>query len=165
MNAPTGSTPTIGGDILVVATDNAWVHVYTDVPSLLADDRVLGAGSETVLGDCAAGVEFYDADGRRYAPVFDSWKLTDLRPVPDRPDPARVAARLCTVMWRISRQIVLHPDEIPQGRDPMVALAALPDLDGKDLKQCIAELRAAHFGDRPTILRTPGDWLHVLFCH
>jgi hypothetical protein len=161
MSAPTGFTnPTISGDILVLAADDAWVHVYTDVPSLLADEQILGAGSDT-----AAGVEFYDAGGHRFAPVFDSWKLTGLRQTPDPPDAARVVARLCTVMWRISRQIVEHPDEIPQGRDPMTALAALPDLVGKDLKQCVAELRAAHFGDRSTILRTPGDWLHVLFCH
>jgi hypothetical protein len=94
--------------------------------------------------------------------VFDSWSFTGLEPTPDPPNPSLVERRLGIVIWRITRRIIERPETVGQGRDPLAALAGLPDLEGKNLKDCFALLRA-HFSD--PIGSNPGDWLHVLFCH
>jgi hypothetical protein len=156
MTAHTSNAST--ANVLAIANDNSWLHVYPDVATLLQDDDI-GAGD-----DARGGMEFFDRDARRLVPVFNpSWQLVDLAPAEDRPEPDRLNDRLRTVVDHVRNYLDGHqaaaaPRLKRFGITPAEAIARLPVLDG--LKY--ADSLSAFVAPVQDEYEHNGDWMHNL---
>ena len=147
--------------IFVVARDNTAMHVYPDVPSMIA-------AKEVARGRLDA-VEFFDVSGNTLVPVLDGdGRLEDLRDAGGGPDPATVQARLCAVRAHLESVV----DERVAKAVPTVtreeALGRLPVLEGKSLAQCYKLLEPVFshaYGDGAATVRHDGGWWHNLWAH
>ncbi|MGK5683430.1 hypothetical protein [Actinoplanes sp. URMC 104] len=88
-----------------IVAARTWVHAYATTEDLVADDAI-------TLHHCG-GLEFFDSDGHRYAPVLGAGRtLTTIARTPDPADPAVVAARIRTALGHVRRQLRARPREI-----------------------------------------------------
>lgn len=152
------------GRFFVIASNNAWVHLYRDVQSMLeAKDAAIAS---------PGAVEFFDVRGRRLAPVFSgAWTLDDLHDTGAKPDEAAVQARLHTVLEGLRGSIDVRLSKAPLAlatREEVIG--RLPDLSGKGLGDCYAMLES-DFGDGPggpgvpLLPRHDGSAWHNFWCH
>lgn len=150
------------GRFFLIANNNARLHVYPNLQSMLTATH-LGAGWSE------AG-EFFDIRGVRLAPVFGAdWRLTGLQDTTDLPNEYLVRSRLIAVLQslRDSIDMLLAEGNLPAPVKPEEVLAMLPDLTGRALAECHALLRPT-FGDAggPGFEAAhDGGWLHNLLCH
>ncbi|MDP9795547.1 hypothetical protein J2S43_004059 [Catenuloplanes nepalensis] len=155
--------------IFAVAATNAWVHVYRDVKTLLAETD-MGAGHEPTVTNT---IEFFNASGKRLLPAFGrDWTLTDLTESGDPADPEAVHARITTVIEKTKAMIREHADDFREaGFDPEATIAQLPVTAGRSLAD-IADDLEPNFGAltdppavRSLVMMTQGSALHMLLCH
>jgi hypothetical protein len=146
-------------DVLAIAWDNSWLHVYPDVPTLLQDDDI-GAGN-----DAHGGMEFFAGDGRRLVPVFTrEWRLENLVTAGDRPDPDALHDRLCAVVDHVRGYLDRHGDTARQqlarfGLTPAEAIDRLPRIEGRKYSESLTAFvpQGPEHDDEHD-----GDWMHNL---
>jgi hypothetical protein len=160
MTAPQLSADPMTAGFFALDRNNTWVHVYPDVPSMLAVNHV-GAGADA---------DFFDTRGRRFEAVFNNaGRLESLKETADPTNVPIVQMRLRTVMTFLFNALPqrLHDDpdadrKLKEGRD------AIPALDGLSLPDCHAALSTV-FGDRggPGAVHpeNDGSFWHNFWCH
>ncbi|GAA0955704.1 hypothetical protein [Virgisporangium aurantiacum] len=144
-------------NVLAIACDNTWLHVYDDVSTLLQDDDI-GVGN-----DAHGAMEFFDRDGRRLAPVFThAWTLMDLAPTGEPPDPEELQGRMCAVVDHVRDYLDRHGDSAERqlsrfGLTPAAAVRQLPKIEGMKYVDSLAAFVAptSANGDEHN-----GDWFH-----
>ncbi|SCL14854.1 hypothetical protein GA0070616_0559 [Micromonospora nigra] len=142
--------------ILLIASDNTFAHTYADLAELLA---------EPAEGDKLGGaVEFFDATGRRLAPVFDAqWVLIDLRPGDEPADPTAIQHRLQAVRDHVEWFLTTYPDVAERARLSVAeAVASLPP-PGRRLTDDIDLLPRHHEGNQGNFLHNAmhaAGWAH-----
>jgi hypothetical protein len=153
-------TDPMTGGFFAIDRNNTWLHVYPDVPSMLAVNRV-GAGD---------AADFFDTRGRRYDPVFaDTGQLEALKETADPPNTPIVAMRLKSVLNFLVNALPqrLHDAPNPPGT-VAEGLAVIPRLDGLTLPECHLALTTV-FGDgtrRGAIhIADDGSFWHNFWCH
>jgi hypothetical protein len=166
MNAPTTAAGRdhTDGRLFVIASNNAWVHVYPDVQTML-DCKDTTAATPGAL-------EFFDVTGRRLAPVFGAtWALEGLRASAEEPDEAAVRARLSAVVKSVRASVAQRLAEHTEPPGSLEeALAHLPDLTGRGLAECF-DLLSPDFGDGDSLTRDEvmarhdGSFWHNFWCH
>jgi len=146
--------------VFVIDVSDRFAHLFTSVDDLLAT-------REGVHVDPPRGLDFFDQDGQRLAPVFDeTWRLCGLTKANEKPDPVAVQARLAAVFAFLAQYTTEHPAQIADdyGLSVDEALAELPSLTGKSLVESIAVLRgvthSAPGADGEQ--NDPGNWFHNL---
>src|SRR5256714_4928136 len=113
-----------------IAGDDSWAHPFPDVSHLLDH------GNAAPTQGPPRGIEFFDTDGYRLAPVFDAtWRLDGLARTTDPPGARAVRLRLRAVVAHGRYAIATHPDRFPEGSD---SAKALPGLDGMTLPEMYA---------------------------
>jgi hypothetical protein len=133
--------------LIVVAHSSSGtrVHIYPDVPALLA------AGPFT-LGGVKSQLEFFDSQGYRLAPVFDKqWQLGDLQVTADSPDPTQVLKQLRAAVSDVKH--FAHR-----------LTAQLPAMDTDDLAEAVTRVQPL-FGHSGIQYQDPGSAFHNLFVH
>lgn len=144
-------------NVLAIACDNSWLHVYDDVSTLLQDDDI-GAKN-----DATGGMEFFDRDGRRLAPVFTStWTLMDLAPTGEAPDPEAVRERMSLVVDHVRDYLERHGDAVEGqlsrfGLTPADAIRHLPKIEGVKYVDSLGAFVAPAGVDGD---EHDGDWFH-----
>ncbi|MFK3980689.1 hypothetical protein ACI2K4_09980 [Micromonospora sp. NPDC050397] len=120
--------------ILLVANDNTFTHVYPDLAGVLAEQE---------QGDRFAGaVEFFDPEGQRLVPFFGpDWRMVELHPSGDAPDPVAVQVRLRAVVQHVAAYLHAHPDLAERaGMTVDEAVATLPRVGNGTLAEDLDEL-------------------------
>jgi hypothetical protein len=146
-------------NLLAIANDNSWLHVYPDVHTMLLEDDI-GTG-----GDHAGGIEFFDNEGHRLAPIFSpKWGLVGLTTAEDKADPDYVRARMRSVVDHVRRHLDRHrTDESARlkrhGLTAEQAGSKLPDLADLNLAE---SLRAFLPGPDDDGFEHDGSWMHNL---
>jgi hypothetical protein len=122
--------------IIAIAGDDTWLHLYSDVRSLLGDT---GVGAN---GGSHGSIEFFDGEGRRLAPVFGpDWKLEDLQRSAEVLDPCHLRRRLYAVVRHVEGHLRRHPEILEPFRLTLEeAVAKLPRLPGPGLDDDLAVL-------------------------
>ncbi|MFG1926531.1 hypothetical protein [Cryptosporangium sp. NPDC048952] len=146
--------------VFVIDVNDRFAHLFCNVSDLL--DTHEGAHLKP-----PRGLDFYDQDGQRLAPVFDeAWTLRGLVKTNEKPDPAAVQARIAAVFAYLAEYTSSHPDEISEdyGLSVDEALGELPALDGKSLTESIAVLSGITHGAGVAgeAQGDPGNWFHNL---
>lgn len=146
--------------VFVIDVNDRFAHLFTSVTDLLATH-------ETGHVDPPRGLDFYDQDGQRLAPVFDeAWRLAGLTKTDEKPEPQAVQARLAAVFAFLAKYTAEHPAEISEdfGLSVDEALGELPRLDGKSLAESIAILTGVTHGavHADAGQGDPGNWFHNL---
>ncbi|TQS45032.1 hypothetical protein [Cryptosporangium phraense] len=154
------STPTSTETVFVIDVNDRFAHLFTSVPDLLGTH-------EKGHVEPPRGLDFFDQDGRRLAPVFDEcWQLVGLVETNEEPDPQAIQARLAAVFAFLAEYTSGHPTEIADdyGLSVDEALGELPQLAGKSLSDSIAALGGVtHYpADAGTEQKDPGNWFHNL---
>lgn len=151
------------GRLFVISGDNAWVHVYPDAQTMLECKDTVAAGP--------GALEFFDVSGRRLAPVFSTtWSLEGLRETSDKAEPAVVRDRLCAVIESVRADIEQRLAEVSDPPGTLeLALARLPELDGRSLAECFTLLQP-NFGDGEAggdqpLRKDDGSAWHNFWCH
>ncbi|BCB78947.1 hypothetical protein GCM10022251_43400 [Phytohabitans flavus] len=150
-----------GGPIFVVGTNNAMVHVYRDVQSLL--------DAREIKPDQLKSVEFFDVQGRKIVPVLsDTGALTGFKDSGNPPDTAGVQQRLYTTRANLASsvdaRIAKHQPKVTRDE----ALSNLAVLEGRSLPDCYVLLEPifshsyANAGRQP---RHDGSWWHNFWAH
>ncbi|GAA0229150.1 hypothetical protein [Cryptosporangium japonicum] len=153
-----GTTPT--ETVFVIDVNDRFAHLFGNVSDLLATH-------EGVHLQPPRGLDFFDQDGQRLAPVFDeTWTLRGLVKTNEKPDPAAVQTRIAAVFAHLAEYTSSHPDEISEdyGLSVDEALGELPALDGKSLTDSIAVLNGVTHGAAVVEAgqQDPGNWFHNL---
>ena len=120
-------TDPMTGGFFAIDRNNTWLHVYPDVPSMLAVNHV-GAGD---------AADFFDTRGRRFDPVHtDDGRLESLKETADPPNTPIVQMRLRSVMNFLVNALPqrLHDAPNPPGT-VAEGLAAIPRLEGMTLPE------------------------------
>jgi hypothetical protein len=137
------------------------MHFYASVGSLLETGDAEFSPPEAV--------EFFDATGRRLAPVFSkTWKLIDLRRTGDRSSDAMICRRLSEVAQHlrdtVDQRLTMSGNTIVTREQ---ALACIPDLRGLKLQQCFTVLSAVfgHAQGEEEQTLDDGSFWHNLFNH
>lgn len=158
--AESSATSTVSCTVFVLDVTDHFAHLFTDVDDLLSSHA-------TGAHEPSRGLEFFDQDGCRLAPVFDSsWTLVGLVKAGDKAEPELVRSRLVAVVDFLAEYIRSHPEEVAENYGLTVneALAELPDLAGKTLAESVVALggrshqAAAAVGDQ----QDSGSWFHNL---
>lgn len=112
--------------ILVIGSQNTFLHVYKDDRELLSDDNI-GAGE----GERRFPLEFFDSDGLRLAGEYDSqWRLLRLVPTADPPHLDAVKRRAQKVVDHMRSYAKNHADKAALfGMTVDELLELLPRLD------------------------------------
>jgi hypothetical protein len=117
-------------DLLAIAhgTTGNRAHLYPGPKAMLSDLPVGTDGGDRSM-------EYFDADGYRLAPVFDTgWQFVSLQRTDDPADPGLVLARFRAVVDQVRAYLVDNADELQaHGLQVSVGLGLLADLDGLDL--------------------------------
>jgi hypothetical protein len=147
--------------VFVIDANDRFAHLFHNVNDLLTTH-------ETVHAHPPRGLDFFDQDGLRLAPVFDeTWCLRGLAKTTEKPDPAAVQTRLAAVFAHLAEYTSSHPDEIAEeyGLSVDEALTELPVLEGKSLTESIAVLHGVTHGAGAAgeaKQHDPGNWFHNL---
>lgn len=147
--------------VYVIDVNDRFAHLFHNVNDLLTTQ-------ETVHADPPRGLDFFDQDGLRLAPVFDeAWRLCGLVKTNEKPDPTAVQTRLAAVFAHLAEYTSSHPDEISEeyGLSVEEALGELPSLVGKSLAESVAVLHGVTHGGGvagEAEQHDPGNWFHNL---
>ncbi len=145
--------------VFVLDVNDRFAHLFANVADLLGTH-------ETDHADPPRGLDFFDQDGQRLAPVFDeTWRLSGLVKTADKPDPGAGQTRLAAVFAFLAQYTTEHPSEIADdyGLSVDEALCELPSLEGKSLAESIAVLHAVtHAAPVAGTQQDPGSWFHNL---
>lgn len=147
-------------NLLAIANDNSWLHVYPDVHVMLLEDDI-GTG-----GNQAGGIDFFDNEGHRLTTIFSpTWGLVGLAPTEDKPDPDYVRARMRSVVEHVRRHLDHHRAEESarlkrHNLSADQASSKLPDLTDLNLAE---SMRAFLPGpDDDGEFEHDGSWMHNL---
>jgi hypothetical protein len=150
--------PDGGVHLLAVSADNRWVHGYPDVAALLATANQ-GDGD----GEGRGGVDFFDSQGRRHAPVFDAkWQLVGLVETMDEVVPGMLERRLQEIRQN-AESIIRVTLSTATGSEAAIWMGALAALEGTQFDDMTAALGLLDPPDQQlTHLRDP---LHNAIAH
>jgi len=146
--------------VFVIDVQDRFAHLFHGVADLLATH-------ESGHVEPPRGLDFFDQDGQRLAPVFDAtWRLVGLVKTNDKPDAEGVQKRLADVFAFLADYTSAHPDRIAEdyGLSVDEALEELPQLTGKSLTESIAVLQGITHGAGVAgeAQKDPGNWFHNL---
>lgn len=147
--------------VFVIDVDDRFAHLFPSVSDLLTTQEALPAHPPR-------GLDFFDQDGQRLAPVFDeSWCLKGLVKTTEKADPGAVQTRLAAVFTFLAEYTASHPDEIAEdyGLSVDEALGELPSLAGKSLPESVTALHGITHGAGAAgeaQQHDPGNWFHNL---
>ncbi|SHN47401.1 hypothetical protein [Cryptosporangium aurantiacum] len=145
--------------VFVIDVNDRFAHLFSSVTDLLATH-------EAAPAEPPRGLDFFDQDGQRLAPVFDeTWRLSGLVKTDEKPEPEAVQARLVAVFAFLAQYTTDHPSQISEdfGLSVDEALRELPQLNGKTLAESIAALRGlTHEAAPEGHQQDRGSWFHNL---
>lgn len=146
--------------VFVIDVNDRFAHLFGNIGDLLATRE--GGHLQP-----PRGLDFFDQDGQRLAPVFDeTWTLRGLVKTNEKPDPVAVQSRIAAVFAYLAEYTSSHPDQISDdyGLSVEEALGELPQLSGKSLVESIAVLRGVTHGGHQAAEEQadPGNWFHNL---